>query len=124
MGKRERDVIDAKSCESDENFWSKRSGEDSENYRNYDSNPEKSVGLGNGRAAAKDSDGASEGNVIGRRSSTSPTASPWCQHLRLQVRCSLHAGIGGQCPLQVHSLVDTLSIQSSIHCLRQWAVEV
>ena len=65
MGKRERDVVDAESCKSDKNFWSKRSGEDSENRRSYDSNPKKSAGLGDGRAAAKDNNGASKGDAIG-----------------------------------------------------------
>ena len=140
MGHRERDVVDAESCESDENFWSERSGEDSENRRSVDLNAEKSAGSGNGRApaedddgalnleksvglsdgraTAEDGDGASEGDFIGRRRSTSPTASPPGEHHRLQVKRSLHTGLGEQRLLQVQSHVNTMDVESSIHRLR------
>ena len=74
------------------------------------SNPDKSAGLGDVRAAAEDDDSASEDDAIGRRSLTSPTPSPRHQHLRLQVRHSLHTGLGGQRPLQAHNPVDTLGV--------------
>ena len=52
MRKRERGVLDAKLCESDKNFWSERSRQDSENHLRYDSSPETTTSLSDRRVVA------------------------------------------------------------------------
>ena len=128
MGKREREEVDGKSCKSDDNFWSDRSAADSENRHSIESNGEKSAGSLDERPAAQDDDGTSnrengdgtsEGDFTGWRRSTSPTISLQRQHHRLQVRSSVHAGLGRQCLQEVQSPVDSnpSRVHSSPHCL-------